>query len=569
MKLKTLFARILLSFFSEKLFSLVAILIIILSSTVLLSQTSTKDYKFGAIPLTKEQYEKLPGPNWDTLKKYSNQSAFLAKSTLSVKMLVTPPIGDQGSESSCDGWCVGYTALGILTYPKYGCWDIAKRSPNYVYNQIKGAGDCTVGSNLTNALNLVKTQGSCSWSLMPYIDGNCTTLPNSTQIYDASKHNAISWSAIHPSSDVTQIKQALDLGLPVLVGFYVFQSFNAMWYSGGGIWTTPNSGYPLGYHAVCIVGYDDSQNMFKVQNSWGSGGGAQGFFWVTYDLVTSGVFNELFILAGLNANYPETLTGSTPVCSMGNGFLVNNLPSGCTVSWDKSSNLTLVQAIANSAIFAPNGSGSGWVKATVNLTTCTSFALPQYNVWVGTPVVSVSGPSSGCTNHTYYFTTNTDYYANASNFTWELIPLNGNYLSPYGYQNNSCAITFYNPYSASGYTVGARAQNSCGTGGYGTTSIYIHNCYYFSLSPNPASETVTVTKKVSGAADGIDNAAISEDATTIYTIRIIDFYGTLYYSAKKSGDSFTFPVSSLKDGQYIVQITDGKNPTNLTLIVKH
>jgi hypothetical protein len=69
----------------------------------LLSQTSTKDYKFGAILLTKEQYEKLPRPNWDTLKKYSNQSAFLAKSTLSVKMLVTPPIGDQGSEGSCVG----------------------------------------------------------------------------------------------------------------------------------------------------------------------------------------------------------------------------------------------------------------------------------------------------------------------------------------------------------------------------------------------------------------------------------------------------------------------------------
>jgi hypothetical protein len=91
----------------------------------------------------------------------------------------------------------------------------------------------------------------------------------------------------------------------------------------------------------------------------------------------------------------------------------------------------------------------------------------------------------------------------------------------------------------------------------------------FSLSPNPASETVTVTKKVSGAADGIDNAAISEDATTVYTIRIIDFYGALHYSATRSGDSFTFPVSGLKDGQYIIQISEGKNTTSLPLIVKH
>jgi thermitase len=263
-----------------------------------------------------------------------------------------------------------------------------------------------------------------------------------------------------------------------------------------------------------------------------------------------------------------TLSGPTLICTTNSTFNLNNLPSGSTVVWSKSSNLTIVSSSSTYCTVISNGNGTGWVSATIS-GNCSPFILTN-NVWAGTPIISVTGPSSGCTNNTYNFTASpTNSLSNASNYTWELIPLNGNYLSPFGYQNNQCAITFYNPYSASGYTVGARAQNSCGTGGYGTTNIWIHTCYMFSLSPNPASETVTVTKKVSGATDGIANAAISEDATTIYTIRIIDFYGALHYSATKSGDSFTFPVGDLKDGQYIVQITDGKNPTNLTLIVKH
>jgi len=268
--------------------------------------------------------------------------------------------------------------------------------------------------------------------------------------------------------------------------------------------------------------------------------------------------------------YSISTDGAATVCSSPNKtFTFHNRPSGIDINWTKSDNLAYVSGQGtDSYVVSASTSGSGWVQAT--LSSGCNPTVPQYPVWVGPPILTVTGDAtSDCTYTTHYFYAIADYYANATNFTWDLVPLNGNYLSPYGYNNDHCAITFYNPYSASGYTVRARAQNSCGTSDYGTTSIWIHTCLRFSLSPNPASETVTVTKKVSGAPDGVTDAAIAEDATTIYTIRIIDFYGSLHYSATKSGDSFTFPVSGLKDGQYIVQITDGKNTTSLPLIVKH
>lgn len=268
--------------------------------------------------------------------------------------------------------------------------------------------------------------------------------------------------------------------------------------------------------------------------------------------------------------YSISTDGAATVCSTPNKtFTFHNRPSGININWTKSGNLVYVsgQGTDNYVVRA-SSSGAGWVQAT--LSSGCNPTVPQYPLWVGPPILTVKGDTTiACTYTTHYFGATTSYYANATNFTWDLVPLNGNYLSPYGYNNDHCAITFYNPYSASGYTVRARAQNSCGTSDYGTTSIWIRTCLYFSLSPNPASETVTLTKKVSGATDGVDNAAISEDATTIYTIHIIDFYGALHYSTTRSGDTFTFPVSGLKDGQYIVQITEGKNTISLPLIVKH
>ena len=38
-----------------------------------------------------------------------------------------------------------------------------------------------------------------------------------------------------------------------------------------------------GGHALCIMGYDDSKNLFKFKNSWGSAWGDGGYGYLTYD----------------------------------------------------------------------------------------------------------------------------------------------------------------------------------------------------------------------------------------------------------------------------------------------
>jgi hypothetical protein len=51
-------------------------------------------------------------------------------------------------------------------------------------------------------------------------------------------------------------------------------------------WRLPplSNGGPRG-HVMLIVGYDDSKQMFRVKNSWGTNWADQGYAWVSYDFV--------------------------------------------------------------------------------------------------------------------------------------------------------------------------------------------------------------------------------------------------------------------------------------------
>jgi C1A family cysteine protease len=216
----------------------------------------------GAIFLSDSAYANLPRMNWNNPAIRSNVAAIASQSGISgnrIVMLYTPPIGNQGSRGSCTGWATGYTALGILTYPDYNNWYFAERSPSYVFNQIKI--DCLDGANLTDALNIIKNQGDCSINSMPYDENSCFIQPNSSQVAEASQHKAFMWSALD-RNDVAGIKKAIDAGFPVVCGFYVYQSFKDMWNNGGTVWNS-NTGNILGGHTCCIIGYDDTLQMFK------------------------------------------------------------------------------------------------------------------------------------------------------------------------------------------------------------------------------------------------------------------------------------------------------------------
>jgi len=258
-----------------------------------MAQTKQQKYSLGALLPTKKEFDSLKKMNFTAIKKAStNQNVLTNPPSV---MLTAPLVGNQGGEGSCVSWAVAYCAMSILEYQKYLNVDTALRSPAYVYNQTY-VKNCNGGSAVNAALALLVNQGVCSIASMPYIDGACTTLPTATQTTDAALNKDLKWNAII-TTDADGMKSALSLGYPIIITFTVYDSFWTMWGSGGKWTDSVHTGAVNGAHAVCIIGYDDSKQMFKVQNSWGNyNGDGYGYFWISYKVIAAGVLAEAYVM---------------------------------------------------------------------------------------------------------------------------------------------------------------------------------------------------------------------------------------------------------------------------------
>lgn len=549
-------------------------------------QLMAQQHPLGAVLMNKQEYDKLPRPNWDTLRKYSNTATIANKSAPNARagytMLINPPVGDQGTQGSCVGWAVGYSAMGILMYPRYNSWNTAERSPNYVFNQIKGGNDCN-GSYISDALNLVNTQGDCSWNLMPYDNSTCAVMPNTTQRNDAAQNVATRWAALG-TTDVNAIKQALDLGFPVVAGFQVYTTFDNMWNTGGGIWNMRNTGTDRGGHAVCIIGYDDTRQMFKMQNQWGTFGGDNGYIWVSYNGIQNyGYFSEVYVLYGANQASPMSITGDNVVCTTSNNYTVSNLPAGATVTWTASpaAIATINSPNSTQTTITSNGTyGVVTLTATVNIPGGPPVVLTSTPIAVNKPyppgIASYSNLTyceyydfavlaGGGASYPYYGQLQVSAYG-ATSYSWSQQSTTNLHWSDLG----GGGVSVYSKFSSGYLTLLCRASNSCGS-----TSQY----FYFqplvcnlarmatpvaesnanpslAVYPNPVTDKLTIT---------LPNDIIAAHAA----ITITDIYGRQLQRQEGVSNKTMLYVASLAPGIYIVEVHSNNKILMTKKIVKN
>ena len=569
------------------------------------SQNST-----GANFLSASDYAALPRPNWSVIQSYSTAvpNADGTYATAGVVMLNNPPIGNQGTEGSCVGWAVGYTAMGILTYPKFNCWDVARRSPSYVYNQIRVGAGCGGGSFPRDAVNLVRDQGVCSWNLMPYIDGACTVLPNTTQASDATANRSTNWAALN-RNDFLGIKRALDLGFPVVIAFNVTQDFDNMW-GNGGIWST-NNGTSRGGHATCVVGYDDTRQQFKVQNQWGTFGGDNGYFWVTYNMIANNCCREMYIVYGTTPSVPLGITGPDPLCSNSTGsYTISSLPCNSSVNWSLTNNpigATLSTTFGSTtSITIPSTTQNAILTLSATITGISTPITKQ--IYIGSPYfgasykngvtagnpVAIYFPNQGSNN---LFNNVCIGYGGVPNVYIDGQPSGANSITwsvPSGYATT--AFSLYTGYGNRAYFawnyggttppgyIQASVRNSCGTysqifafkqvncgtpGGDPCTQAKGIN--YFAISPNPASDNLKIGISNRPAPIGCPTLkAISTQNGIIFSaVNVYDNLGTLVKSYKtKDAKNATIDISNLIGGSYLVEIIQGDYVEKQHIIVQ-
>lgn len=193
-----------------------------------------------------------------------------------------PPVYDQGELGSCTA-----NAISAAVDFERKCQGEPFITPSrlFIYYDervIEGTVSEDAGAEIRDGIKSVAAQGVCPESEWPYDITQFTKLPTSNCYTDAKKFEALTYAGVPQTAN--DIKHCLAiLKKPVVFGFSVFESFESLTVAKTG--TVPMPGKkdrPIGGHAVVIVGYDDARSMFLVRNSWGSGWGISGYFWMPY-----------------------------------------------------------------------------------------------------------------------------------------------------------------------------------------------------------------------------------------------------------------------------------------------
>ncbi len=302
-----------------------------------------------------------------------------------------PDSQGQGKYESCAGWAIGY---GLLSYEfkhidgntDYDGLD-KKFSPYYIWNQLNN--NINQGISLGAAMNLVLEQGCCRLVDMPSITDE-TSKPSSVAITNAANYKLTTVWHKFLITDINKMKFFLSKGYPIAVGILVDDAFRiANVYPGE---TQPDgrkvwknySGTARHGHAVLICGYDNSINAFKVLNSWGTGWGDKGYFWIDYDFFKKAVE---YVIGGLK---PEIYLGTIerPILKTNPivGIVQNSAQSGGTISSDNGLSITsrgvCWSTTPNPTISANNtndGTGIGsFVSNLSGLTAKTTYYVKAY-----------------------------------------------------------------------------------------------------------------------------------------------------------------------------------------------
>ena len=197
-----------------------------------------------------------------------------------------PAVYDQGELGSCTANAIG--AAYQYNEIKQGSKNVFVPSRLFIYyneRKMEGSIGEDAGAAIADGISSVHTVGVCDEKDWPYIISKFSTVPPQPLYQKAQNHKTGQYKRIQ--QNLAQIKTALSNGSPVVFGMTVYASFESDSVARNGVVPMPsNNDECLGGHAILIVGYRDSDKKFIVRNSWGSGWGDKGYFYLPYQYVT-------------------------------------------------------------------------------------------------------------------------------------------------------------------------------------------------------------------------------------------------------------------------------------------
>ncbi len=213
-----------------------------------------------------------------------------------------PAVGNQGSYGTCVAWATGYglkTTLNNIdkNYTSYRSNASYQTSPIDLWHLMRSNYSSATstkcgGSSFDPAFKVMIDKGVATMSTKPFTGQKMTcdgATPTGNSSNKLGAYRLVAYTSELSGSgsygmSVANLKSKLNEG-PLVVGAKLGESF-MRWNSSATITSDDPDSYNGGhaYHAMMIVGYDDSRKAFRIQNSWGTTEwGDNGYIWVGYN----------------------------------------------------------------------------------------------------------------------------------------------------------------------------------------------------------------------------------------------------------------------------------------------
>jgi len=191
-----------------------------------------------------------------------------------------PPIENQGSLGSCTANALAGALEFLELAEKQALVNLSRLFIYYNERVIEHTVNQDSGAMLRDGIKTLAHQGVCAETSWPYVIKRYKAKP-SPACYKIAKQHTI--SSYHRLETVDEMRSCLAEGFPFVFGFTVYEAFESAAVAKTGKLNLPGkTERAIGGHAVCAVGYDDSQQRFIVRNSWDTDWGMKGYFTMPY-----------------------------------------------------------------------------------------------------------------------------------------------------------------------------------------------------------------------------------------------------------------------------------------------
>lgn len=250
-----------------------------------------------------------------------------------------PPVGNQGQYGTCVAWATSYGLKTTLNM-KDGIWDPSNKnstsyqcSPVDLWHTMRSNYSSEVssgcdGSSFDPAFQAMQSKGVETMASVPFKNSKMTCdgvsgkgkSNNKIETYRTVAYSAdISNTGSDYGLTVENIKAHLQEG-PLVIGAKLGENF--MSWDSESVLKNDTKDYQgqHAYHAMMLIGFDDSKQAFRIQNSWGAADwGDNGYIWVDYNF-----FVKQFCFGVWSASNSSTASSkAAPKPKTGNDISVN------------------------------------------------------------------------------------------------------------------------------------------------------------------------------------------------------------------------------------------------------